>query len=559
MAPPRSRRSGGHDDRFDHRADQRAPRLSRRRAGVDRPAGGRAWRRADRRRRRRRPSTLAARRPPRRALRATTAAARPQRGAQQRPRGDRRRLLASSTTTSRRSRAGSRRCSRRRLPTPASSPAGSASASRAGAARLRARGRADHVPRPRDTDRDADRAYGACMAIRRAALDAHGRFRRGLARRAPATKSSGRRRFVAAGGRVRYVAGAVVDHRRGGDDARLRALARAARRAAAAPAASTSPRRAPPSLARELACSPAASGTPPRFRCPMSSCGAPPPPAALREAGRRARRRAGAAPAASPTSSPAPAGPSAAPTALRRAHRRPRVRRASASGRRAPPAARAARGTPRGACSSSAPRPRRADACGRRAGPLAPRRRARPAAEPAAGKFENLNALLADHAGRGSTGCWSSTTTSSLPARFLDRFLFLARALRAAARPAGAPLRSHAAWPVTRRRRGARSRDDELRRDRAGDRVPQRRRSPSCCRSPALRMGWGLDPTGPRSPRARLADRHRRRDCRSRHPLGPPASGYSREQAIAEARAFLAARPYLRRDEVRTLATHRRW
>ena len=35
------------------------------------------------------------------------------------------------------------------------------------------------------------------------------------------------------------------------------------------------------------------------------------------------------------------------------------------------------------------------------------------------------------------------------------------------------------------------------------------------------------------------------------------ANAYGREQAVAEARAFLADRPYVRRDEARTLRTHR--
>jgi hypothetical protein len=38
------------------------------------------------------------------------------------------------------------------------------------------------------------------------------------------------------------------------------------------------------------------------------------------------------------------------------------------------------------------------------------------------------------------------------------------------------------------------------------------------------------------------------------------ASSYSREQAIAEARQFLAARPYTpAREAQRTLAVHRSW
>ena len=41
------------------------------------------------------------------------------------------------------------------------------------------------------------------------------------------------------------------------------------------------------------------------------------------------------------------------------------------------------------------------------------------------------------------------------------------------------------------------------------------------------------------------------------HTLRPAAATYPREEAIAEAREFLAARPYVARDQVRTLREHR--
>ena len=77
---------------------------------------------------------------------------------------------------------------------------------------------------------------------------------------------------------------------------------------------------------------------------------------------------------------------------------------------------------------------------------------------------------------------------------------------------------------------------------------------------PQLRMGWGLDLHW-----AALARAHGWRcgviDAVSiRHRLAPAASAYSRAQAIAEARAFLAERPYLPAAEAkRTLMAHRRW
>jgi hypothetical protein len=44
------------------------------------------------------------------------------------------------------------------------------------------------------------------------------------------------------------------------------------------------------------------------------------------------------------------------------------------------------------------------------------------------------------------------------------------------------------------------------------------------------------------------------------HRVAPAAAAYAREDALAEARAFLAERPYLSASEAaRTLTTHRRW
>ena len=77
---------------------------------------------------------------------------------------------------------------------------------------------------------------------------------------------------------------------------------------------------------------------------------------------------------------------------------------------------------------------------------------------------------------------------------------------------------------------------------------------------PALRMGWGLD--------AHWAALARERGWRCgvidavaiAHRAAPAAAAYSREAAVAEARAFLAGRPYVRAEEARrTLATHRHW
>jgi GT2 family glycosyltransferase len=75
-------------------------------------------------------------------------------------------------------------------------------------------------------DRDAELVWGANLAVRRAALDRVGRF--DPARSGPGDEEAWERRLRAAGGRIRYVAAAGVDHRRTGADARIRGLSRAA-------------------------------------------------------------------------------------------------------------------------------------------------------------------------------------------------------------------------------------------------------------------------------------------------------------------------------------------
>src|SRR3954452_11451135 len=75
-------------------------------------------------------------------------------------------------------------------------------------------------------DTDAEHAWGANMAVRRTALDRAGPFDEALG--LYGDEQEWQARLKAAGGRLRYVAAAALDHRRAGDDARLRALARAA-------------------------------------------------------------------------------------------------------------------------------------------------------------------------------------------------------------------------------------------------------------------------------------------------------------------------------------------
>ena len=172
------------------------------------------------------------------------------------------------------------------------------------------------------------------------------------------------------------------------------------------------------------------------------------------------------------------------------------------------------------------------------------------------GKFENLNALLRAHPLDGFDWVVVMDDDVALPPGFLDRFLHVAeRAGLRLAQPAHR-LHSHAAWAITRRRPGVAARETTFveigpvtafHRDTFGTLLP----------FPDLRMGWGLDAHW-----AAVAREHGWPigvvDATPiGHTLAPVAQGYGHRAAVAEARAFLADRPYVRRDEVRTVAVHR--
>jgi glycosyltransferase involved in cell wall biosynthesis len=100
-------------------------------------------------------------------------------------------------------------------------------------------------------DRPAESVWGANMALRRRAVDRVGPFDDDI-RRPHGDEEDWLRRLRGAGGEVIYLAAAGVDHRRVGDDARLRSLARAAFRRGRAARATDAARGEAPSLAREL-------------------------------------------------------------------------------------------------------------------------------------------------------------------------------------------------------------------------------------------------------------------------------------------------------------------
>ncbi|HKG02200.1 MAG TPA: hypothetical protein VKB03_03400 [Conexibacter sp.] len=175
------------------------------------------------------------------------------------------------------------------------------------------------------------------------------------------------------------------------------------------------------------------------------------------------------------------------------------------------------------------------------------------------GKFENLNALLDAHPLADRDWLLVLDDDVAFPRGFLDAFLFLAERFELKLAQPAHRRRSHAAWRVTRRRAGSVARETgfveigpvcAFHRDTFETLLPY----------PQLQAGWGLD-----SHWAALA---RQRGWKIgvvdatpiRHVMRPIADSYRRADAMAEAQAFLAERPYVTAAEAqRTLATHSRW
>jgi hypothetical protein len=175
------------------------------------------------------------------------------------------------------------------------------------------------------------------------------------------------------------------------------------------------------------------------------------------------------------------------------------------------------------------------------------------------GKFENLNALLDAHPLAERDWLLVLDDDVALPRGFLDAFLFLAERFELKLAQPAHRRRSHAAWRVTRRSGGSVVRETRFveigpvcafHRDTFATLLPY----------PQLKAGWGLD-----SHWAALAREHGWRigvvDATPiQHVMRPIADSYRHADAMAEARAFLAERPYVSAAEAqRTLATHSRW
>ncbi|MEA2479648.1 MAG: hypothetical protein QOJ07_1570 [Thermoleophilaceae bacterium] len=176
----------------------------------------------------------------------------------------------------------------------------------------------------------------------------------------------------------------------------------------------------------------------------------------------------------------------------------------------------------------------------------------------AGGKFENLNHLLAGAGDRRPDWVLVVDDDVALPPRFVDRLVGLCERFDLAlAQPAQTRL-SHAAWSVVRRRPGVLLRETRFveigpvtmfRRDAAAELTP----------FPALRYGWGLDAhwaavAEERGWRVGIAD-----SLPVRHEEGAVAATYSGDEAVEEARRFLAGRAYVPSARLQeTLVVHRR-
>jgi GT2 family glycosyltransferase len=411
-------------------------------------------------------------------------------------------------------------------------------------------------------DRDAEHAWGANMAVRRAALERVGPFDE--SRELYGDEQEWQARLKAGGGRIRYVAGAALDHRRAGDDARVWALARAAYRRGRASRRFDVFKGTAPTPQHELRVLAGCAVHGPRLRCAngpiltahslgrivslaQERLALPPPPAATPGVDDFLSGRSGLV-----------AGKRGA---LLRAHDALLDVAATARDRRRLRAA-----------TARAPRRRvlvvgveRTDVPNLMAATRAELLRSRhdvtvdvaPAA-PGAGKFENLDALLARHTPL-SAFDWIVVTDDdvALPHHFLDTFLACAEAggLRLA-QPAHRR-HSHAGWEVTRRVPGSDWRETtfvEIGPITAFDATAAATLLPF---PKDLRMGWGLDVHWS----AIAQERGWRIGVVDATPIGhtirPAAADYPRETAAAEARRFLDGRPYVTRADVRTLATHR--
>ena len=403
-------------------------------------------------------------------------------------------------------------------------------------------------------DADAEFAWGANLTLRRTALERAGRFDEALD--LYGDEEEWLRHFKAAGGRVRYVARAGVDHRRAGRDARVSALCRAAYRRGRSSRRYSVRKGSAPTPAGELR---TLAGC--LWHIVRRRCGTGIVLTAL-TAGRVVE-----------TFDPTPLPPSPhdpeylsgrSGTLGRRTQLAGTARDVRAAALALPGRARimraAARAPRRSVHVVGVARPEHRRTVARLRAELLRSRHAvalhlAPPA-PGAGKWANVNAGLA-RAPIGDAD-WLLIVDDDvlLPRGFLDAFLLLAEHFGfELAQPAHA-FASHAAWDVTRRRPGVLAHQTRF-----VEIGPVTALSARAARTllpfPDLHMGWGLDARW-----SAIAADHGWAigviDATPVRHLRPVASGYPRDAAIAEAEAYLNGRAYVTRTEAaEVLAEHR--
>jgi hypothetical protein len=175
------------------------------------------------------------------------------------------------------------------------------------------------------------------------------------------------------------------------------------------------------------------------------------------------------------------------------------------------------------------------------------------------GKFENLHTLLGEYPAAGHDWLIVLDDDVVLPAGFLDAFVFLAERFGLRLAQPAHRRRSHAAWSVTRRQAGSVARETAF--VEIGPVVGLHASTfETLLPFPRLRFGWGLDLHW-----SALARRHGWRigvldAAPIRHGLRVVAASYGHPEAIAEAREFLAQRPFTPASEAnRSLVVHRSW
>jgi len=175
------------------------------------------------------------------------------------------------------------------------------------------------------------------------------------------------------------------------------------------------------------------------------------------------------------------------------------------------------------------------------------------------GKFENLNTLLQTHPPQGHDWVVLLDDDVSLPRGFLDSFLFLAERFELRLAQPAHRSRSHAAYPVTRRRSLSVVRETAF--VESGPLVAFHAVTlDTLMPFPPLKAGWGLDAYWSAMARQRGWSIGVVDATPIRHGLRLIAASYDREAAIAEGRRFLADKPYTTAAVAqRTLVTHRSW